>query len=52
MHRFEEFENTRVVVYDFCESRAGELARRFLGDWRGSLTCGLSPVSRTVCVAY
>ena len=33
------FENTRVVVYDFCESRSGEHARRFLGDWRGSLTC-------------
>ena len=33
------FENTKVVVYDFCESRSGEHARRFLGDWRGSLTC-------------
>lgn len=33
------FENTRLVVYDFCESRSGEHARRFLGDWRGSLTC-------------
>ena len=33
------FENTRVVVYDFCELRSGEHARRFLGDWRGSLTC-------------
>ena len=33
------FEATRVVVYDFCESRSGEHARRFLGDWRGSLTC-------------
>jgi hypothetical protein len=29
----------KAVVYDFCESRAGEHARRFLGDWRGSLTC-------------
>ena len=28
-----------MVVYDFCESRSGEHARRFLGDWRGSLTC-------------
>jgi transposase len=32
------FENTRPVVYDFCESRSGEHARRFLGhttdrDW-------------------
>ena len=33
------FENTKVVVYDFCESRSGEHARRFLGDWRGCLTC-------------
>ncbi len=33
------FENTKVVVYDFCESRSGEHARAFLGDWRGSLTC-------------
>src|SRR3990167_6528227 len=33
------FETTRVVVYDFCESRSGEHARRFLGNWRGSLTC-------------
>ena len=29
----------RAVVYDFCESRAGEHARAFLGDWRGSLIC-------------
>ena len=33
------FEDIRAVVYDFCESRAGEHARRFLGDWRGSLVC-------------
>ena len=33
------FENTKLVVYDFCESRAGDHARAFLGDWRGSLTC-------------
>ena len=33
------FENTKAVVYDFCESRSGEHARRFLEDWRGSLTC-------------
>ena len=33
------FEATRAVVYDFCESRAGEHARAFLGDWRGSLIC-------------
>lgn len=33
------FENMKAVVYDFCESRAGEHARAFLGEWRGSLTC-------------
>ncbi|ABD70426.1 transposase IS66 [Rhodoferax ferrireducens T118] len=33
------FEDTRAVVYDFCESRAGENAKTFLGDWRGSLVC-------------
>lgn len=33
------FEDLRAVVYDFCESRAGENAKVFLGDWRGSLVC-------------
>ena len=33
------FEDLKAVVYDFCESRAGENARTFLGDWRGSLVC-------------
>jgi transposase len=33
------FEDMKAVVYDFCESRAGEHARHFLGDWRGSLVC-------------
>jgi transposase len=33
------FEDMKAVVYDFCESRAGEHARLFLGDWRGSLVC-------------
>ncbi len=33
------FEEMRAVVYDFCESRAGENAKVFLGDWRGSLVC-------------
>ncbi len=33
------FEDLKAVVYDFCESRAGENARAFLGDWRGSLVC-------------
>ena len=33
------FEDTKAVVYDFCDSRAGENAKLFLGDWRGSLVC-------------
>ena len=33
------FEDMKAVVYDFCESRAGEHARKFLGEWKGSLTC-------------
>lgn len=33
------FEDMRAVVYDFCESRAGEHARKFLSEWRGSLIC-------------
>ena len=33
------FEDMRAVVYDFCESRAGEHARRFLGEWKGALVC-------------
>ncbi len=33
------FEDIKAVVYDFCESRAGEHARAFLGNWRGSLIC-------------
>ena len=33
------FENMKAVVYDFCESRAGEHARVFLGQWKGSLVC-------------
>jgi transposase len=33
------FENLKAVVYDFCESRAGEHARTFLGEWKGSLVC-------------
>ena len=27
------------VVYDFAESRAGQHAKDFLGDWKGSLVC-------------
>jgi len=33
------FENMKAVVYDFCESRSGEHARQFLGEWTGSLVC-------------
>lgn len=33
------FERIKAVVYDFCESRSGEHARRFLGHWKGSLIC-------------
>jgi transposase len=31
------FEDLKAVVYDFAPSHAGEHARTFLGDWRGSL---------------
>ena len=33
------FEDLRAVIYDFTESRAGQHARDFLGDWRGTLVC-------------
>jgi transposase len=33
------FENLKAVVYDFCETRAGQHARAFLGQWKGSLVC-------------
>ena len=33
------FEDLKVVVYDFCESRAGAHARSFLGVWQGTLVC-------------
>jgi len=33
------FESLKAVIYDFTESRAGEHARAFLGDWQGSLLC-------------
>lgn len=26
-----------IVVFDYCDSRSGKHARRFLGDWRGAL---------------
>ena len=33
------FDDLKAVVYDFAESRSGEHARNFVGDWRGSLVC-------------
>lgn len=33
------FEDLKAVVYDFCETRAGENCRTFLGAWKGSLVC-------------
>jgi transposase len=33
------FEALRAVVYDFCESRTGEHAHKFLDEWKGSLIC-------------
>ena len=33
------FEDMKAVVYDFCESRAGEHVRAFLGNWKGALVC-------------
>ncbi len=33
------FEDMKAVIYDFAASRAGEHARAFLGDWKGSLVC-------------
>ena len=32
-------EELKAVIYDFAESRSGENARHFVGDWRGSLVC-------------
>jgi transposase len=29
----------QAVVYDFADSRAGQHAQDFLGEWRGSLVC-------------
>jgi hypothetical protein len=33
------FEELKAVVYDFAETRAGEHARTFLGQWKGKLLC-------------
>jgi transposase len=29
--------DTDITVFDYCASRSGEHARKFLGDWRGAL---------------
>ena len=29
----------KAVIYDFAQSRAGQHARDFLGEWRGTLVC-------------
>src|SRR5208283_3341608 len=33
------YEAIQGVVYDFAESRAGQHARNFLGEWKGILVC-------------
>jgi transposase len=34
-----QYASLNAVVYDFADSRAGEHARAFLGDWQGKLVC-------------
>ncbi|AEA65919.1 IS66 family transposase [Burkholderia gladioli] len=34
-----QFSDLKAVIYDFADSRAGEHARAFLGEWRGKLVC-------------
>ena len=34
-----QFADVRAVVYEFADSRAGEHARTFFGDWHGKLVC-------------
>ncbi len=55
------FEDLKAVVYDFCESRAGEHARTFLGEWKGSLICDdyagykagfMSGITEVGCMAH
>ena len=55
------FEDLKAVVYDFCESRAGENARAFLGQWKGSLVCDdyagykagfVSGITESGCMAH
>jgi transposase len=33
-----------ITIFDFCPSRSGEHARRFLGDWKGTLMSRPRPV--------
>ncbi|GAB2490858.1 hypothetical protein GCM10027082_47400 [Comamonas humi] len=40
------FEDMKAVVYDFHESHAGELAHKFLGDWKGA-ACSATTCSAT-----
>ena len=56
-----QFSDLKAVIYDFAESRAGEHARAFLGEWRGKLTCDdyggykasfQSGVTETGCLAH
>jgi len=34
-----QYSSLKAVIYDFVDSRAGEHARTFLGDWQGKLVC-------------
>lgn len=34
-----DFDRVKAVVYDFTDSRAGQHARNFLGEWSGTLVC-------------
>lgn len=55
------FEDLKAVIYDFCETRAGEHARTFLGKWQGSLVCDdyagykqgfISGITEAGCMAH
>ena len=55
------FEDLKAVVYDFCESRAGEHARTFQGKWKGRLVCDdyagykqgfISGITEVECMAH
>jgi transposase len=34
-----EYDELPAVIYDFPDSRSGQHAREFLGDWSGKLVC-------------